>query len=321
METIKEQGKRVLEIESRAIATLIERIDDNFVKAVNLIEGCKGRVVVSGMGKSGIIGKKIASTLASIGIPTLFLHPAEGIHGDLGMVVMGDIIIAISNSGETDEIIDLLPQIKRFDIKLIAFTGNTESTLAKKSDIVIDVSVVEEACPLNLVPTASTAATLAMGDAVAISLLKKKGIKAEDFAVFHPGGSLGKRLLTRVDDLMHTGRDIPIVRESASFKDVIFEISSKKLGTTGVVNEDGVLTGIITDGDLRRLMEKTDNIFKITAKDMMSKAPKTIDTATLAAKAVHIMEEYSITSLLSVSEDKRPVGIIHLHDLLKAGIV
>jgi arabinose-5-phosphate isomerase len=318
---IIEQAKRVLTIESKAIEALVGRIGDDFVQAVEIICKCKGRVVITGMGKSGIIGKKIASTLASVGTPALFLHPAEGVHGDLGMVTRDDVIISISNSGETEELLKLLPVVKRFNIKHIAITGNIKSTLARSSDVFLDVSVDEEACPWDIVPTASTTASLAMGDALAIALLDKKGFKKEDFAVFHPAGSLGKSLLLKVDDLMHKGEAIPIVKENAPLKDVIYEISSKKLGVTSVVDGDGVLKGIVTDGDLRRLLENRRDFFEITASDIMTKTPKTIDKGELAAKALQIMEQYSITSLLSTNERSSPVGIVHLHDLLKAGVV
>ena len=318
---IIEQAKRVLMIESKAIEALVDRIGEDFVQAVELIYKCIGRVVVTGMGKSGIIGKKIASTLASVGTPALFLHPAEGVHGDLGMITKGDVIICLSNSGETEELLKILPVIKRFDIKLIAITGNTKSTLARSGDVVLDVSVDEEACPWDIVPTASTTASLAMGDAIAIALLDKKGFKKEDFALFHPAGSLGKSLLLTVNDLMHKGDTIPIVKEDTPLKDVIYEISSKKLGVTSVVDGDEVLKGIVTDGDLRRLLEKKRDIFEITASEIMSKNPKTIDKNELAAKALQIMEQYSITSLLSTDEKKSPIGIVHLHDLLKAGVV
>ncbi|MEK7846234.1 MAG: KpsF/GutQ family sugar-phosphate isomerase [Nitrospinota bacterium] len=318
---IIEQAKKVFQIESKAIASLVDRIGENFIRAVELIYNCKGRVVVTGMGKSGIIGKKIASTMASLGTPALFLHSAEGVHGDLGMVTRGDVVISISNSGETEEILKLIPIIKRFNIELIAITGNINSTLAKRSDVVLDVSVDEEACPWNIVPTASTAASLAMGDALAIALLDKKGFKKNDFALLHPGGSLGRSLLLTVNDLMHQGDAIPVVRENSMLKDVIYEISSKRLGVTTVVNTDGILKGIVTDGDLRRLLEKKRDIFEITASEIMSKNPKIIDKNELVAKALQIMEQYSITSLLIVDGKNSPTGIVHLHDLLKAGVV
>jgi arabinose-5-phosphate isomerase len=323
---MKEQAKRVLRIEADAVAALIDRIDERFERAVEMILKCKGRVVVTGMGKSGLIGKKIAATLASTGTPALFLHPAEGIHGDLGMVTRGDIVIALSNSGETDELARMLPSLKRLGIKLIALTGNAESTLAKNSDVVIDVGVNEEACPLGLAPTASTTATLAMGDALAVALLDQRGFKEEDFACFHPGGALGKRLLLRVRDLMHIGDCIPVVTEATLIKDAIYEISSKKMGITAVVNASGKLVGVISDGDLRRWMEKTEksgeNLLAKTAKDIMTKNPKIAQKDALAAEAVAIMEKSSITCLIVADPDaRRPEGVIHLHDLLKAGVV
>ncbi len=323
--TIK-QAKRVLRIEADAVAALIERIDEQFERAVEIILSNKGRVVVTGMGKSGLIGKKIAATLASTGTPALFLHPAEGIHGDLGMVTRGDTVIALSNSGETEEIARMLPSLKRLGIRIISLTGNPESTLAKNSDVVINVGVKEEACPLGLAPTASTTATLAMGDALAVALLDKRGFKEEDFACFHPGGALGKRLLLRVRDLMHTGDDVPVVAEGTLIKDAIYEISSKKMGITAVVNASGRLVGVISDGDLRRWMEKTEktgeNLLAKISKDIMTKNPKTANKDSLAAEAVSIMENNSITCLIVANNvDGIPEGVIHLHDLLKAGVV
>jgi arabinose-5-phosphate isomerase len=322
---MKNQAKRVLKIEADAVAALIDRIDERFEQAVEMILNCKGRVVVTGMGKSGLIGKKIAATLASTGTPALFLHPAEGIHGDLGMVTRGDTVIALSNSGETEEIARMLPSLKRLGIKIIALTGNTDSTLAKNSDVVIDVGVKEEACPLGLAPTASTTATLAMGDALAVALLDKRGFKEEDFACFHPGGSLGKRLLLRVRDLMHIGDAIPAVSEATLIKDAIYEISSKKMGVTSVLDSAGKLVGVISDGDLRRWMERTEktgeNLLAKKAKDIMTKNPKVTNREALAAEAVAIMERNSITCLIVTDHDERPEGVIHLHDLLKAGVV
>ncbi len=322
---MKEQAKRVLRIEADAVAALINRIDERFEQAVQMILDCEGRVVVTGMGKSGLIGKKIAATLASTGTPALFLHPAEGIHGDLGMVTRGDTVIALSNSGETEEIARMLPSLKRLEIKIIALTGNTESTLAKSSDVVIDVGVHEEACPLGLAPTASTTATLAMGDALAVALLDQRGFKEEDFACFHPGGTLGKKLLLRVRDLMHTGDDIPVVSEETLIKDAIYEISSKKMGITAVLNAGGELVGVISDGDLRRWMEKTEktgeNLLTKKARDIMTKNPKTAVKDALAAEAVAIMEKNSITCLIVLGPQAKPEGVIHLHDLLKAGVV
>jgi arabinose-5-phosphate isomerase len=322
---MKEQAKRVLKIEADAVAALVNRIDEKFEKAVEMILKCKGRVVVTGMGKSGLIGKKIAATLASTGTPALFLHPAEGIHGDLGMVTRGDTVIALSNSGETEEVALMLPSLKRLGIKIIALTGNPDSTLAKNSDVVIDVGVKEEACPLGLAPTASTTATLAMGDALAVVLLDQRGFKEEDFACFHPGGTLGKKLLLRVRDLMHTGEAVPIVSEETLIKDAIYEISSKKMGITAVLNASGKLVGVISDGDLRRWMEKTEksgeNLLSKKAADIMTRKPKVANKDSLAAEAVALMEKNSITCLIVSGHDARPEGVIHLHDLLKAGVV
>ena len=320
-----EQAKKVLRIEADAIAALIDRVDHRFEQAVKMILNCKGRVVVTGMGKSGLIGKKIAATLASTGTPALFLHPAEGIHGDLGMVTRGDTVIALSNSGETEEIARMLPSLKRLGIKIICFTGNTESTLSKNSDVVIDVAVQEEACPLGLAPTASTTATLAMGDALAVALLAQRGFKEEDFACFHPGGTLGKKLLLRVRDLMHIGDEVPVVSEGTLIKDAIYEISSKKMGITAVLDGTGSLVGVISDGDLRRWMEKTEksgeNLLAKKAKDIMTTKPKVANKDSLAAEAVAIMERNSITCLIVSDGSAKPEGVIHLHDLLKAGVV
>ncbi len=314
-------AKKVLRIEAEAILALIDKVNGEFTRAMEIILSCKGRVVVTGMGKSGLIGKKIAATLASTGTPALFLHPAEGIHGDLGMVTRGDVIIAISNSGETEEIVKLLPVFKRLAVPVIAMTGGMKSALAKAAEVTIDVGVSEEACPLGLVPTASTTATLAMGDAMAITLLEKRGFKEEDFACFHPGGSLGKRLLLRVEDLVHSGSEVPVVKGETSMREALFEITSKKMGITTVVDGNGKLIGVITDGDLRRYLEHSDDLFSRNAKDLAHGSPKIISRNALAAEAVSVMEKYSITSLLTVDGEGRPDGIIHLHDLLKAGVV
>lgn len=323
MKELLEDAKKVLQIEAESILDLINKIDTNFIKALKLLYECKGRVVITGMGKSGIIGEKIAGTLASTGTLALFMHPAEGMHGDLGMISRMDVLIAISNSGETDEINQLLPSIKRLGIKLIAMTGNINSTLAQNSDVVLNVGVREEACPLGLVPTASTTATLAMGDALAIALLKKKGFKEEDFAMLHPGGTLGKKLLLKVEDLMHTGKEIPKVTTQTLMREALFEMTSKRLGVTTVVDDKDRVVGIITDGDLRRLIEnkKDEDIWDIKAEQVMTRNPKTISANVLAATAVAKMEEYSITSLLITNKQKKLIGIIHLHDLLKAGVV
>lgn len=315
-----EQGKRVLEIEARAIGGLIEHLDHRFSQAVDLLYGCAGKVVVSGMGKSGLIGQKIAATLASTGTPAFFLHPAEGIHGDLGMLARRDVLIALSNSGETDELIKLLPFVKRINIPVIALTGRLQSTLAKNSEVVLDVSVDEEACPMGLAPTASTTAALAMGDALAIALLQKRGFKEEDFAQFHPGGTLGRRLLLKVRDLMHQGDAIPRVLSHTSVREAILEMTTKKLGMTTVVDTAGHLTGVITDGDLRRFLEKGVDLAPARAGDLASGSPKVIGPDDLAASAVQIMERYAITSLV-VLEHGQLVGVIHLHDLLRSGVV
>jgi arabinose-5-phosphate isomerase len=315
-----EQAKRVLKIEAEAISALTERINESFVKAVDLIFFCKGKIVVTGVGKSGLIGQKIASTLASTGTPSFFMHPAEGIHGDLGMLSKNDVVIAISNSGESNEISQIIPVVKRMGLPLISMTGNRISTLAKSGDVVLDISVKEEACPLGLAPTASTTATLAMGDALAVAVLDKRGFKKEDFALLHPGGSLGKSLLVRVSDLMHTGEAIPLVTENTVMKVALFEITSKRFGVTGVVDDEGFLEGAITDGDLRRAMEKGLDVLNKKASEIMTRNPKKIGADALAAEALQKMELHSITSLF-VMDGEKVAGIVHLHDLLKVGVV
>jgi arabinose-5-phosphate isomerase len=320
---IIERAKRVLQIEAEAIERLAERINDAFVRAVELILACEGKVVVTGVGKSGIIGQKIASTLASTGTPAFFLHPTEGVHGDLGMLEKKDIVVAISNSGETDELSQILPLIKRYGNKLIALTGKADSTLARAGDVVLDVSVTEEACPLGLAPTASTTVTLAMGDALAVALLEKRGFNKEDFAILHPGGKLGKRLLLTVRDLMHAGEELPMVYEDTLMKEALVEITSKRLGVTGVMNKRKELMGVITDGDLRRGMERYPDLLERRAAEVMTRDPKWIEADILAAHAVQRMEEHSITSLFVFDKagERIPAGVIHLHDLLKAGVV
>ena len=315
-----EQAKKVLKIEAEAISALTERINESFVKAVDLVFFCKGKIVVTGVGKSGLIGQKIASTLASTGTPSFFMHPAEGIHGDLGMLSKNDVVIAISNSGESNEISQIIPVVKRMGLPLISMTGNRSSTLAKSGDAVLDISVKEEACPLGLAPTASTTATLAMGDALAVAVLDKRGFNKEDFALLHPGGSLGKRLLVRVSDLMHTGEAIPLVTENTVMKVALFEITSKRLGVTGVLDDEGFLEGAITDGDLRRAMEKGLDVLNKKASEIMTRNPKKIGADALAAEALQKMEQHSITSLF-VMDGEKVAGIVHLHDLLKAGVV
>jgi arabinose-5-phosphate isomerase len=320
---IIERAKRVLQVEAEAIERLVDRINEDFVRGVELILACEGKVVVTGVGKSGIIGQKLASTLASTGTPAFFLHPTEGIHGDLGMLGRKDIVLAISNSGETDELSQILPLIKRYGNKLIVLTGGSNSTLARAGDVVLDVSVTEEACPLGLAPTASTTATLAMGDALAVALLEKRGFKKEDFAILHPGGKLGKRLLLTVRDLMHGGDELPRVYEDTLMKEAVVEITSKRLGVTAVMNEREELVGVITDGDLRRALERHPDLLELKASEAMTLNPNWIEADTLAAQAVQQMEEHAITSLFVFDKagDKIPQGIIHLHDLLKAGVV
>jgi arabinose-5-phosphate isomerase len=301
---------------------MADRIDASFERAIELILGSSGRVIVSGMGKSGLVGQKIASTMASTGTPAFFLHPAEGIHGDLGMIMTGDVVIAISNSGETEEILRILPSIKRLGAPLVAMSGNQASNLARSSDVFLDVSVAEEACPLGLAPTASTTATLAMGDALAVALLVKRGFKAEDFAIFHPGGALGKKLILRVEDLMHSGEAIPLVLEDTLMKEALFIITDKGLGVTGVCDSSGALKGVITDGDLRRSLEKGNDILNQRAVEIMKHGPLRIRRSELAASALQIMEKRKITSLFVFENDQSvaPCGVIHLHDILKAGI-
>ena len=317
-----QRAKTVLEIEARGITSMIDRLDDNFARAIELLHGCRGKVVVTGTGKSGLIGRKISATLASTGTPSFFLHSGDAEHGDIGVVMKGDLILAVSNSGDTDEILKLLPHFKRHEFKLIVMTGKPDSTLAQAGDVVLDVGVAEEACPLGLAPTASTTAALAMGDALAVVLLEKRGFKEEDFAMRHPGGILGRKLLLLVEDLMHRGDQLPLVNQDAPMKEALFEITSKRLGVTGVVDGHGSLVGVITDGDLRRGLESKGDIFKLKAKDMMTRHPKTVAAQTLAAEAVAVMEQYPITSLFVLEDGSRtPLGVIHLHDLVKAGIV
>ncbi|UCH44309.1 MAG: KpsF/GutQ family sugar-phosphate isomerase [Nitrospiraceae bacterium] len=317
-----QQARDILKIESDAVNALINRIDEEFVKAVEMMHSCAGKVIVTGMGKSGLIGKKIAATLASTGTPALFLNPAEGSHGDVGMVSRNDVVLAISNSGGTEEIVRLLPTLKRLDIQIIALVGKIESQLSNAADVVLDVSVAKEACPMGLAPTASTTAALAMGDALAITLLNKRGFTEEDFALFHPGGNLGRRLLLIVEDLMHIGNNVPSVSLETTVQEAIIEISSKRMGVTAVTNSDGTLQGIITDGDLRRGLEKWgEGFFSMTAREVMTNMPKTIRKNMLAAKALAIMEKYSITVLMVTNDNNGIDGVLHLHDLLKAGIV
>ena len=315
-----EKGKEVIRIEAEAVKSLEERIDHRFDKAIRMLLACKGRVIVTGMGKSGIIAQKIASTFNSTGTAALFLHPAEGVHGDLGAVLKDDLVICISKSGNTEEILRLVPVFKRQGLPIIALTGNPDSSLGRESDAVLDVGVREEACPFDLVPSSSTTATLVMGDALAIALLQQRGFSAEDFVQLHPAGDIGKRLFLRVDDVMRKGKDIATVELDAPLSKTILEITSKRLGATCVLGPDRHLAGIVTDGDLRRLMEKQQDIRNLNARDVMSRNPKTVPAGILAAQALAVMEQFSINQLIVVGGAGDPVGMVHIHDLLKAGL-
>ena len=311
----RREARRVLEIEAAAIRSLADSLDEGFDTAVALLLGTTGRVVVTGIGKSGIVGQKIAATLASTGTPSFFLHPSEAIHGDLGMILAGDVVLALSHSGESAEIVALLPHVRRRGARLVALTGRRGSTLGLEADAVVEAAIHEEACPLNLAPTASTAAQLAMGDALAMALSVEKGFRPEDFAALHPGGKLGKRFL-KVADLMHSGGDLPLVPLGAPMKDVVYEMSKKRLGITGVLDGDGRLAGVVSDGDLRRLLEREgERAWGTDAAGAMNRTPKTIASGAFATEALRLMEEKKITSLFIVGEDGRPNGIVHLHDL------
>ena len=312
---------RVLRLEADAILGLVPKLDARFERAVEVLHACGGRVIVTGMGKSGIIGRKIAATLASTGTPSHFLHPAEGVHGDLGMVARGDVVLALSNSGETDEVLAILPPLKRLGVPIVLLTGNPGSTLARQCEVVLDVSVSEEACPMNLAPTSSTTAALAAGDALAMALLELRGLRAEDYAALHPRGTLGWRALFRVSDLMHTGDAVPRVGGDATLEDTILEMTKKRFGMTTVVDAAGRLTGVVTDGDLRRLHLRTQSIAGVRAADAASNTPKTIGADELAAKALEVMEAWAITSLVVPDSEWRPIGVIHMHDILRAKIV
>ncbi len=315
-------AKKVLKTEAEAVYALIEKLNSNFEKAVEIIYKSKGRVVVTGMGKSGLVGKKIAATMASTGTPAFFLHPAEASHGDLGMVTSDDVIIAISNSGETEEVLGLIPFLKRSNVHIISVAGNPDSTLSRLADVILNVSVKEEACPFGVVPTASTTAMMAMGDALAVALLLKRGFKEEDFAFFHPKGTIGKKLFIKVKDLMHKGDEIPKVLLETPLSKTMLEMSSKRLGHAVVLDNESRIAGIVTDGDLRRGLEKWGGrLFELTAGEVMTRTPKTISEEELAAKALSIMENQSITALVVPDNEGRPVGIIHLHDILRQGIV
>jgi arabinose-5-phosphate isomerase len=313
-------ARKVLQTEAAAVLALVDRLDDRFAEAVSLIVRCKGRVIVTGMGKSGIICRKLAATLASTGTPAFFLHPADAVHGDLGVIQSDDVVIAMSYSGETEELTRVLETPKRIGAALIAMTGATKSTLAQAANVALDCSVSEEACPMNLVPTASTTAALAMGDALAMTVLVEKGFKPEDFANLHPGGKLGKRLM-RVEQLMHGGDSLPVVQLHTAMKDVIYEMSRKGLGMTSVVEKDGRLAGIITDGDLRRKMGVRPNISELTARDVMTPNPVAIPHSTMAVEALAMMEQRKITSIVVIDADRRVEGVVHLHDLWRTEMV
>ena len=317
---VRALAERVLRLEAEAILGVIPTLDDRFERAVDLLQTCSGRVIVTGIGKSGLIGRKIAATLSSTGTPAFFLHPAEGVHGDLGMLARGDVVLALSNSGETDEMLAILPPLKRVGVPIILLTGNPKSTLARQSEVVLDVSVTEEACPMNLAPTSSTTAALAMGDALAMVLLDLRGLRPEDYAALHPRGTLGWRALFRVGDLMHTGDAMPVVLETAPLAEAVGEMTRKGLGMTTVVDADGRLAGVITDGDLRRLHMREGRFDTLSAGEVATRAPRTIGADDLAAKALELMEG-KITSLVVVDETQRPRGVVHLHDILRAKIV
>ncbi|MBC8205347.1 KpsF/GutQ family sugar-phosphate isomerase [bacterium] len=315
-----ERAKQVIRHESQAISRLESRVGENFMQALSLLEKCRGHVVVTGVGKSGIVARKLSATLSSTGTPAVFLNALEAAHGDIGLLRASDVVIIISRSGTTDELQYILQYIKLLAIHVIGILGNIKSYLADKCDIVLDASVEAEACPFNLAPTTSSTAALVMGDALAIALLERKGFTEDDFKFLHPGGTLGRRLRRTIFDLMHSGGELPLVNESTPINKVIIEMTSKMLGVTCVVNEQGRLTGIITDGDLRRLLEKSTKLNGVAAVDFMSRDPKTVSGDALAAKGVNLMERFSITHLVVVDKDSKPQGIVHLHDLLRAGI-
>lgn len=319
-----EQARQVLRMEAEAVLEQVERIDEHFKAAVEMILACPGRTVITGMGKSGIIGRKMAATLASTGTPSFYLHPAEGIHGDLGMVTEGDVVIALSNSGETGEVLHILPSLRRIGAKLIAMVGNPNSTLAKNSDIVLNVGVTREACPLGLAPTSSTTAALAYGDALALALLSKRKFTASQFAVFHPGGSLGRKLLLTVEDIMHSGTENPLVKADISVQDALFVITDKGLGAVSVVDDDNKMLGVLTDGDIRRGLSKGVDFLKRPVTELMTASPKTITKEKLAAQALHIMESNRpkpITVLPVVDSENHVIGLLHMTDLVRQGVV
>jgi len=321
MKNFKELAKNVITIEQQAINELFQYIDDSFEYACQLMFNCQGRVIVIGMGKSGHIGGKIAATLASTGTPAFFVHPGEASHGDLGMITQDDVVLTISNSGETSEVLAIIPVIKRIGAKLIAMTGNTDSTLAKLADTHICIKVTTEACSLGLAPTSSTTATLVMGDALAVALLDARGFSADDFALSHPGGSLGKRLLLRLADIMHQGERLPLVNEKAKIKDALVEMSLKGLGMTAVVNDSNELVGLFTDGDLRRILDLKTDIHQDKITTVMTKSPTVAQADMLAAQALNIMEDKKINGLIITDDNNHPIGAMNMHDLLKSGVL
>ncbi|MDH5432328.1 MAG: KpsF/GutQ family sugar-phosphate isomerase [Gammaproteobacteria bacterium] len=314
-------GQRVVEIEQEAVAMLKDKINDDFAKACELLINCQGRIVVIGMGKSGHIGNKIAATLASTGSPAFFVHPGEASHGDLGMITSKDVVVALSNSGETSEVTSLLPVIKRLNVPLISMTGNPNSTLSKFASVNLNTKVTREACPMNLAPTASTTVSLVMGDALAVALLEARGFTEDDFALSHPGGSLGRRLLLRVDDIMHKGDQVPVVTVDTSIANALLEMSAKRLGMTCIVDQNGQLTGIFTDGDLRRALETEVDFKSANISQVMTKGGLTISAESLAAQALQIMDSKSVNALVVTDDSGTPIGALNMHDLLKAGVV
>lgn len=324
MEEMLKHAQDVLRMEAEAVLELVPRVDKNFADAVTLILECHGRTVITGMGKSGIIGRKMAATLASTGTPSFYLHPAEGIHGDLGMVTCDDVVIALSNSGETGEVLNILPSLRRIGAKIIAMVGNSNSTLAKNADVVLNVGVSQEACPLGLAPTSSTTAALAYGDALALALLKQHNFTASQFAIFHPGGSLGRKLLLTVENIMHSGEENPVVFSKTTVQEALFVITDKGLGAVSVVDENGIMQGVLTDGDIRRGLSKGVDFLQRPVAELMTRAPKTITKDKLAAQALHIMESNKpkpITVLPVVDEAQKVIGLLHMTDLVRQGVV
>ncbi|WP_143735713.1 KpsF/GutQ family sugar-phosphate isomerase [Microbulbifer mangrovi] len=320
-ELIIEAGRRTISMEAVAVAALEQRIGNGFQKACELILACKGRVIVSGMGKSGHIGRKIAATLASTGTPSFFVHPGEASHGDLGMITRQDLVIAISNSGTSAEVLTLLPLLKRLGIPMISMTGKPDSPLAQSADVNLDIAVDTEACPLNLAPTSSTTVTLVMGDALAVALLEARGFTAEDFAFSHPGGALGRQLLLKVEDVMHAGDELPQVAPETPLSTALLEMTSKGFGMTTVVDKGGHLLGVFTDGDLRRVIDQKQELDSATMDQVMSRRPKTVSAHTLAAEALRIMEDSKITALVVEDPEHHPIGLLHMHDILRAGVI